>query len=128
MLFSLYLGMDSKLDFVPFTECIRNVDEKRGVMVQIYGHGAHLSRRNKPRLPKTRLPSDRMYTDNINIVLKCIFHFGYGHLVLYLFPHHDSKCHSIILIWFDLTIHLQCCLLTFLQAAEESSFKKWDCM
>lgn len=54
MLFSLYLGMDSKLDFVPFTECIRNVDEKRGVMVQIYGHGAHLSRRNKPRLPKTR--------------------------------------------------------------------------
>lgn len=30
---SFYLCMNSKLDFVPFTECIRNVNEKRGVIV-----------------------------------------------------------------------------------------------
>lgn len=28
-----YLCMDSKLDFFSFTECIRNVNEKRGIIV-----------------------------------------------------------------------------------------------
>lgn len=39
--------MDGELDLVPFTECIRNVNEKRRIIVEIHRHRSHLRRKNE---------------------------------------------------------------------------------
>lgn len=71
-MFNTYLGVDSELDFVSFTECIRNVDEQRGVVVQVHRHRVCLREGNRIMDKLSQLPVGRiLHLGNMLHMLVC---------------------------------------------------------